>query len=456
MAKRILSAVFYVIFLINIGFCGTAFSAQYAGMVMDARSGKVLYSNNADKRLSPASLTKMMTLYITFEAIKNSEISEQTLVKISNKAASEPPSKLGLRAGQKIKLEYLIRAAAIMSANDAATAIGETISGSEAAFARRMNKTAKALGMTRTTFKNAHGLTEIGHLSTARDMTILGRQLIYGYPGYYSLFSRITDNAGVRSVRHTNQKFLSNYKGADGIKTGYTRAAGFNLVASAERGNERIIGTIFGGKSTASRNKQMAKLLDLGFKKVPSSVNLSKPPKPIYTNKIIVTTKHIIKPTKRPYVSDSLTAITDMVQQVRFKINEAVIVTQSNLKEEKSILLGIKIRIDTPTQRPTFKTKAIIKTTNQPFRVITRSIDNGPKTWAINLGAFTTINRAERQLIKTAMTEINLLKTAKRRILHHSRGWQANFINLSKTSAEVICKRLELQGHNCRLLAPGV
>ncbi|MDA1238732.1 MAG: D-alanyl-D-alanine carboxypeptidase [Proteobacteria bacterium] len=456
MTKRILSAVFYVIFLINIGFYGTAFSAQYAGMVTDARSGEILHSENADKRLSPASLTKMMTLYIAFEAIKNGEISEKTLVKISNKAASEPPSKLGLRAGQKIRLEYLIRAAAIMSANDAATAIGEAISGSEAAFARRMNKTAKALGMTRTTFKNAHGLTEEGHLSTARDMTILGRQLIYGYPGYYSLFSRITDNTGVRNVRHTNRKFLSNYKGADGIKTGYTRAAGFNLVASAERGNERIIGTIFGGKSTASRNKKMVELLDLGFKKAPSTVSLSKPPNPIYTNKIIVAKKYVIKPTKRPYVSGSLTVITDMVQQVSFKINEAIIATQSDLKETKPILPGIKTQIYTPTQRPGFKTKAIIKTTSQPFRVITRSIDNGPKKWAINVGAFTTKDRAEKQLIKTAMTEIDLLKSAKRRILHHPRGWQANFINLSKTSAEVTCKRLELQGHNCRLLAPGV
>jgi D-alanyl-D-alanine carboxypeptidase len=456
MTKRILSAVFYVIFLINIGFYGTAFSAQYAGMVMDARSGEILHSENADKRLSPASLTKMMTLYIAFEAIKNGEISEKTLVKISNKAASEPPSKLGLRAGQKIRLEYLIRAAAIMSANDAATAIGEAISGSEAAFARRMNKTAKALGMTRTTFKNAHGLTEEGHLSTARDMTILGRQLIYGYPGYYSLFSRITDNTGVRNVRHTNRKFLSNYKGADGIKTGYTRAAGFNLVASAERGNERIIGTIFGGKSTASRNKKMVELLDLGFKKAPSTVSLSKPPNPIYTNKIIVAKKYVIKPTKRPYVSGSLTVITDMVQQVSFKINEAIIATQSDLKETKPILPGIKTQIYTPTQRPGFKTKAIIKTTSQPFRVITRSIDNGPQKWAINVGAFTTKDRAEKQLIKTAMTEIDLLKSAKRRILHHPRGWQANFINLSKTSAEVTCKRLELQGHNCRLLAPEV
>ena len=178
-------------------------AAPYAAMVMDARTGEVLHSRNADTRLHPASLTKMMTLYIAFEAVKNGEISLDTEVRVSKKAASEPPSKLGLSPGQRIKLRFLIRAAAVKSANDAATAIGEAISGSEAAFARRMNATAKALGMTRTTFKNAHGLTESGHLSTARDMTIMGRRLLYDYPQYYNLFSRRTTHAGIKEVSNT-------------------------------------------------------------------------------------------------------------------------------------------------------------------------------------------------------------------------------------------------------------
>ena len=177
-----------------------ALPAPYAAMVIDARTGEVLHSRNADTRLHPASLTKMMTLYIAFEAVERGEISLDTVVTISRKAAAEPPSELGLRTGQKIKLRYLIRAAAIKSANDAATAIGEAISGSEAAFARRMNRTAKAMGMTRTTFKNAHGLTEAGHLSTARDMTTLGRHVFYDYPDYYNLFSRIQTHAGMKNV----------------------------------------------------------------------------------------------------------------------------------------------------------------------------------------------------------------------------------------------------------------
>ncbi|MBT0958330.1 D-alanyl-D-alanine carboxypeptidase [Alphaproteobacteria bacterium KMM 3653] len=272
----ILSLILVVLFGASI----RANAAPYAAMVIDARSGKVLHARNADTRLHPASLTKMMTLYVTFEAIRLGEISLDTKVKISKKAAAEPPSKLGLRAGQSIELRYLIRAASVKSANDAATALGEAVSGSEAAFARRMTRTAQNLGMTKTTFKNAHGLTESGHLSTARDMTKMGRALFYHYPEYYNLFSRRTTDTKVKTVSNTNTRFLNAYKGADGIKTGYTRAAGFNLVASAERGNERIITTVFGGTSTAARNAKVAELMDLGFKRAPTRVAVRKPARP--------------------------------------------------------------------------------------------------------------------------------------------------------------------------------
>src|SRR6056297_2354653 len=253
-------------------------AAPYAAMVVDARTGKVLHAEDADKILHPASLTKMMTLYVAFEAVQNGELTMDTVVTVSRKAASEVPSKLGLREGQKIKLRYLVRAAAVKSANDAATAIAEAISGSEAAFARRMNRTAKALGMNRTTFKNAHGLTESGHQSTARDMTILGRHVLYDYPQYYNLFSRRSTDAGIKTVAHTNRRFLDSYRGADGIKTGYTRAAGFNLVASAERGSERIITTVFGGRSTASR------------------VALNRPARPPYLGPADVVVAHGVNP----------------------------------------------------------------------------------------------------------------------------------------------------------------
>ncbi|MCU0907415.1 MAG: D-alanyl-D-alanine carboxypeptidase [Rhodobacteraceae bacterium] len=258
-------------------------AAPFAAMVIDARTGEVLRSTNADTRLHPASLTKMMTLYIAFEAIKRGEITLDTMVTISANAAREPPSRLGLRAGQRIAMRHLIRAAALRSANDAATAIGEAIEGSEAAFARRMNRTAQALGMTRTTFRNMHGLTQDGHLSTARDMTTLGRRLLFDHPEYYNIFSRRTADAGIAQVANTNRRFLDSYAGADGIKTGFTLAAGYNLTASAERGNKRIIVTVFGGTSTAQRNARVTELMDAGFRAAPNRARTVAPPAPDYT-----------------------------------------------------------------------------------------------------------------------------------------------------------------------------
>ena len=252
-------------------------AAPFAAHVMDARTGETLYSKNADARLHPASLTKMLTLYIAFDAIQRGEISLDTMVTVSKNAASKPPSRLGLKAGQRIALRHLIRAAAIKSANDAASAIGDALSGNEEKFARRMNRTAKSLGMKNSTFKNANGLTAAGHLSTARDMSILGRRLFYDFPQYYNIFSRREADAGISDVANTNRRFLDNYKGADGIKTGYTVPAGFNLTASAERGNVRIIATVFGGSSTAARNAKIAELLDVGFAKAPADARTRKP-----------------------------------------------------------------------------------------------------------------------------------------------------------------------------------
>ena len=257
-------------------------AAPYAEMVIDARDGSVLRSRNADTRLHPASLTKMMTLYVAFEAVERGEIGLDDWVTVSGNAAAEPPSRLGLRKGTRIRVRHLIRAAAVKSANDAATALGEAVSGSEDAFVARMNRTAKALGMNATTFRNAHGLTQKGHLSTARDMTTMGRRLFYDFPEYYNLFSRQTADAGLKTVGNTNRRLLANYRGADGIKTGYTNAAGYNLVASAERGGERVIATVFGGASGAARNRRVAELLDLGFQRAPSRVAVVKPPRPDY------------------------------------------------------------------------------------------------------------------------------------------------------------------------------
>ena len=241
-----------------------------ASVVMDARTGKILQATNATTRVHPASLTKMMTLYIAFDQLQKGQLSLDRKVTVSANAAAEPPSRLGLREGQQIEVRYLIRAAAIKSANDAATALGETIGGSEANFAKMMNAYARAMGMDNTTFRNANGLTAEGHMSSARDMAMLGRRLVYDFPQYYNIFSRNSTSAGLATIRNTNRRLLDAYPGADGIKTGYTKAAGFNLVSSAKRGDKRVIVALLGGRSSAARNAEVARLMDVGFAKMPA------------------------------------------------------------------------------------------------------------------------------------------------------------------------------------------
>ncbi len=276
------NAVALLLVLCGIIATQAAQAAPYAAMVMDARNGEVIFARNHDTRLHPASLTKMMTLYVAFEAIKHGEVTLDTQFTTSRRATQQTCVCLGLREGQKLSLRYLIRAAALRSANDAAVVIAEGISGSVEAFGERMTRTARAMGMSNTTFLNPHGLTQTGHVSTARDMTILGRQLYFDYPQYYNIFSRRSDDAGVAHVPNTNRRFLDAYSGADGIKTGYTRAAGFNLTASAKRGGKHIIATMFGGSSTAARNAHVAELMDIGFSRAATRVAARAPRTPAY------------------------------------------------------------------------------------------------------------------------------------------------------------------------------
>lgn len=253
-----------------------AHAAEYAAIVMDMRDGTVLYEHHADRRQQPASLTKMMTLYLTFEAVENGQLDLDQKVRISRNAARQPASKLYLREGRHYSIRSLIRAAAVKSANDAAVALADAVAGSERAFARLMTEKARQLGMRNTTFKNANGLTERGHLSTPRDMAILARHLRYDFPEYWNVFGRKSTYAAGKRIWSTN-RLLSSYRGADGIKTGYTRAAGYNLAASARRGREHVVAVVFGGRSSAWRNRRVAELLDKGFARARTQVAVVPP-----------------------------------------------------------------------------------------------------------------------------------------------------------------------------------
>jgi D-alanyl-D-alanine carboxypeptidase len=235
-------------------------NSKYAAIVIDANTGKTLFSSNADEARYPASLTKMMTLYLTFEALKSGKIDKTTKVKFSKNAANEPPTKLGVKAGGSVTVETAIYSLVTKSANDSATALAELLGGSEAEFARMMTTKARQLGMTGTIFRNAHGLPNPAQRSTARDMATLGLALRENYPQYYSYFSTRSFQYGKTRLANHN-RLLGRIKGVDGIKTGYTRASGFNLVSSVSDGNRRIVAVVMGGQTAKSRDNHMAALI---------------------------------------------------------------------------------------------------------------------------------------------------------------------------------------------------
>ncbi|MDD5586822.1 MAG: D-alanyl-D-alanine carboxypeptidase [Alphaproteobacteria bacterium] len=239
-------------------------NALYADIVIEARTGRILHAANAGQQRHPASLTKMMTLYLTFQALESGKLSLEQRISVSSHAAAQSPSKLGLRPGQSLRVQDAVLGVVTESANDAAVVLAEALGGSESRFAQMMTRQAQALGMKQTRFENASGLPDPDQVTTARDMAVLGHALIYHYPRYYAFFSHESFTYAGRTHRNHNH-LMERYDGMDGIKTGYIRASGFNLVASAVRGDTRLIGVVFGGRSTLGRDNQMAQLLDRSF-----------------------------------------------------------------------------------------------------------------------------------------------------------------------------------------------
>ena len=257
---RVLGYLFTLVLAVSIFAAPAEAAPKYAGIVVDAKTGKVLYGEDPDGLRYPASLTKMMTLYLTFEALEAGRISLDSSVPVSPNAAAEPPSKLGVRAGGSVTVDQAIRALVTRSANDIATALGEFLGGSEDRFAQMMTSKARALGMTRTTYRNAHGLPNTAQMTTARDQARLGMALRQHFPQYYGYFSIRTFNFGKQVIGNHN-RLVGNVRGVDGIKTGYTRAAGSNLATSAQLDGRSIVAVVLGGRSSAARDATMRQLV---------------------------------------------------------------------------------------------------------------------------------------------------------------------------------------------------
>jgi D-alanyl-D-alanine carboxypeptidase len=245
-------------------FSAMSSSPKYAAVVVDAKTGEVLYAKHADSPRYPASITKVMTLYLAFEALASGKIKLDDPVMISPRAAAQAPTKLGLRPGDSLTVEQAMQALATKSANDIAVALAEKLAGSESRFAALMTLRAKELGMRNTHFANASGLPDSRQISTARDIAILSRAVMRDYPQYYRVFGTRTFNFRGQAMNNHN-RLLGRMPGVDGLKTGFTNASGFNLAASAVQDGRRLIAVVLGGPSSAARDNNAEDLLLTGF-----------------------------------------------------------------------------------------------------------------------------------------------------------------------------------------------
>jgi D-alanyl-D-alanine carboxypeptidase len=374
--------------------CVSSAHAKYASFIINENTKRIYHNANADTRNYPASLTKIMTLYLVFDALKSNKISMSSKFKVSKRATRQPPSKLNLSAGSNITVKNAILALVTKSANDVATVIAENLGKSERNFARLMTRKAKKLGMTRTTFRNASGLPNRGQLSTARDMATLGIAIRKNHPKFFKLFK--TKSFIYKGIKYTNHNnLLGSYSGTDGIKTGYTNASGFNLVASVERNGQRIIGVVFGGKKARSRDKHMVTLLNKYFK-----TSLSKP------------LVRIAKPSELP------------------KTRPKIVVAEKNIKNFKI-----------------------------PPEIINNIIPNDiEEDWFIQIGAFKNrlnAHKAARNARNIVPEQLGNLPASLSKITKSSTNnnlqylWRVRFVELAENQARSVCAELWTSGLSC-------
>jgi len=403
-----------------------ALAAKYAAIVVDARTGEVLHEENADVITHPASLTKMMTLYLTFDALDEGRLSLEQALPVSAWAEAQSPTKLGLRAGQSLRVEQAILGLVTKSANDAAVVLAEALGGSEARFAEMMTRKARELGMRNTVFRNANGLPNMEQVTTARDFSILSRAMLSDHSKYYPYFSRRNFVYGGRSL-HNHNRLMSRYEGMDGIKTGYTVASGFNLAASAVRDGRRLVAVVLGGKSAASRDVRMAALLDKAFGK-PS------------------------RDADAPVVARAGKA----APQVAARDED-----DEDVAPAKPVKAKAPPQAPAPTPAPT-PAKVQLASAGSgaaAARLRAGADDDDDGVWGVQVGAFSTREAGNKALAQATKQAPFLLRNAKRSVVEAKSGqakvYRARMVGLDQGTARKVCSELTRHGHRCVTVSPG-
>lgn len=400
-------------------------SAKYASIVIDANSGQTLYARNADTRNYPASLTKMMTLYLVFEALDKGQLKPQQKLKVSRRAAGQAPSKLGLKQGQTITVEDAIRALVVKSANDVATVVAEAISGTEVKFALLMTQRAREIGMRRTSFRNASGLPNRRQLSTARDMATLAKSLLDRFPHYYGYFSEEHFSYNGRKYRNHNA-LMRRVDEVDGIKTGYIRASGFNLVASAERGGHRLIGVVFGSKTASVRDRHMQNLLDRSWNVARAESTLMAQP--------------LAKP-EAPEQGSTDRPITAERAAVPTPVPPA-----------PPQIAAVRPSVEAP-KAPRVSPSGTLAAAAAPNNVSPRN-----SAWGIQVGAFSAYDGAQTAATNATKRLFGLPATATILIEPLAQGsatlYRARIMGLNERLAASSCRQLKRRGYGCSVVDP--
>ena len=439
------------IFLIFLGILPAQANPKYASIVIDADTGRIVSARYADKVLHPASLTKIMTLLLVFEAVERGELNLRSRISISRHAAGMVPSKLNLPVGSSIRVKDAIKALVTKSANDIAVALGEAVAGTESNFAYQMTQKARQIGMRNTRFKNASGLHHRSQISTARDMAKLARYIIKKYPEYYEYFS--TQRFTYRGKTYTNHnRLMKTFDGMDGMKTGYINASGFNLVASAVRNNKRLIGVVFGGKTSRSRNNHMAGLMSAAFGKMRTVRIANHKPAPAPTHKpapeVIFASmqpqaQQLLKTTMRGMANGFL-GQGDIDPNIASRYATGLIAAAVHTGDTKQMRGVGRFNPDNFEQKKSFY---------GANSLITKNLSN---SWSVQIGAFFSrlasdqaLQKAEHNLpasqFKNAQPRITVAKTK-----DHKTLYRARFAGLSEAEAKRACSILR----NCIIVAP--
>nr|WP_184432939.1 D-alanyl-D-alanine carboxypeptidase [Roseospira goensis] len=431
--------------------------ARYASIVVDAASGRILHARDVDNRLYPASMTKMMTLYLLFEAIDTGRLSMESRLHVSTRAAGQPPSKLGLRAGSTIAVKDAIRALVTKSANDVATVVAEALGSTEVNFARLMTQKARDLGMRRTSFRNASGLPNSGQKSTARDMAVLAMSLMQHFPHHYHFFSTTAFRYNGRTYG-THNNLMKRYPGADGLKTGYIRASGFNVAFSATRAGRRLVAVVFGGRSARSRDDHMAELMDKGFRLVTQA---SYSP---------YATGQRVRVVARPDLPSGVTPLPPALPPGKMGetrvagLSTVIPRVISSLLDQPKPAASAHVTPVPPAAPGGAGAAGGTETVQGSARgaTTTAALDTGPDqggTWGVQVGAFSSLNAAERAAHDAARLLRDGPAPIRVRVIPHTvadgKLYRARLLGMgTESQARAACRDLRARERSCLVVVP--